>query len=243
MKISETRLPGVFVIEPIQGFFETRTVIFSKRGVTRPTPRRASPTPSCKTTSRTPPPECSAACICKPPRARRNSSQCSPARSSTWPLTSASATTTFGQWVGLALSADDHRQLYIPQGFAHGFVVTAGPAVVTYKVNVPYAPADELTIAWDDPNLAINWPVATPILSGKDREGRRLDDIPATACRAIPRNSEKTEKEDGHGDHPTAEDRRRRPEDRQPARPRSAWLHVGGGEGSAAITLKTFGVA
>ncbi len=85
---------------------------------------------------------------------------------------------TFGQWVGLDLSADDHRQLYLPQGFAHGFVVTAGPAVVTYKVNVPYAPADELTIAWDDPDLAITWPVASPILSGKDREGRRLRDIP-----------------------------------------------------------------
>jgi dTDP-4-dehydrorhamnose 3,5-epimerase len=85
----------------------------------------------------------------------------------------------FGRWVGATLSADDHRQLYIPEGFAHGFVVTKGPAVVCYKVNAPYAPADELTVAWDDPDLGIDWPIPSPLLSPKDREGRRLRDIPA----------------------------------------------------------------
>ena len=85
---------------------------------------------------------------------------------------------TFGRSFGLALSADDHRQLYVPEGFAHGFVVTAGPATVCYKVNAPYTPGDELTVAWDDPDLAIDWPVASPLLSPKDREGRRLRDIP-----------------------------------------------------------------
>lgn len=85
---------------------------------------------------------------------------------------------TFGQWDGVPLSADDHRQLYIPEGFAHGFVVTAGPATVCYKVNAPYTPADELTVLWDDPDLGITWPVSDPILSAKDREGLRLRDIP-----------------------------------------------------------------
>ncbi len=85
---------------------------------------------------------------------------------------------TFGQWAGAELTGDDHRQLYIPEGFAHGFVVTSGPAVVAYKVNAPYTPADELTVAWDDPDLAVAWPVAAPLLSSKDREGRRLRDIP-----------------------------------------------------------------
>lgn len=85
---------------------------------------------------------------------------------------------TFGRWMAETLSAADHRQLFIPAGFAHGFVVTDGPATVLYKVNAPYAPADELTVAWDDPDLAIDWPIRDPILSAKDRDGRRLRDIP-----------------------------------------------------------------
>lgn len=85
---------------------------------------------------------------------------------------------TFGRWAGVPLSAADHRQLFIPAGFAHGFVVTEGPATVCYKVDAPYTPGDELTVAWDDPDLAIAWPVAAPHLSPKDREGRRLRDIP-----------------------------------------------------------------
>jgi dTDP-4-dehydrorhamnose 3,5-epimerase len=85
---------------------------------------------------------------------------------------------TFGRSVGISLSAGDHRQIFVPEGFAHGFVVTAGPAVVSYKVNAPYAPNDELTVLWNDPDLDITWPLSAPILSAKDLEGRRLRDIP-----------------------------------------------------------------
>ncbi len=86
---------------------------------------------------------------------------------------------TFGRWVGVELSAEGHRQLFVPAGFAHGFVVTSGvPALVSYKVDAPYAPGDELTIAWDDPDLAVGWPVAAPVLSEKDRRGLRLRDVP-----------------------------------------------------------------
>lgn len=88
---------------------------------------------------------------------------------------------TFGHWFGVTLSARDHRQIYIPEGFAHGFLVTAGEAAtVHYKVNAPYAPADELTVLWDDPDVGIEWPAAVtpPTLSPKDREGLRLRDIP-----------------------------------------------------------------
>lgn len=85
---------------------------------------------------------------------------------------------TFGQWYGATLAAGEHKQLYIPEGFAHGFVVTEGPATVCYKVNAPYTPGDELTVAWDDPDLAIVWPNLAPTLSPKDREGLRLRDIP-----------------------------------------------------------------
>lgn len=85
---------------------------------------------------------------------------------------------TFGRWTGLTLSADDHRQLYVPAGFAHGFLVTGDAATVCYKVDAPYAPGDELTILWDDPDLGITWPSAAPTLSAKDREGRRFRDVP-----------------------------------------------------------------
>lgn len=86
---------------------------------------------------------------------------------------------TFGRWAGVELTADGHRQLLVPAGFAHGFVVTSDvPALVSYKVDAPYAPADELTVAWDDPDLAICWPVPRPSLSGKDRQGLRLRDLP-----------------------------------------------------------------
>jgi len=86
---------------------------------------------------------------------------------------------TFGQWVGVTLSDRDHRQLFVPEGFAHGFVVTGDrPAVFAYKVDAPYTPADELTVLWNDPAIGIEWPVAEPVLAAKDAEGLRLADIP-----------------------------------------------------------------
>jgi dTDP-4-dehydrorhamnose 3,5-epimerase len=78
----------------------------------------------------------------------------------------------FGRWFGTTLSADNHRQLWIPPGFAHGFLVTGDEADVVYKVTASYAPGDEYGIHWDDPALAIAWPAlaggGAPILSGKD---------------------------------------------------------------------------
>ncbi len=88
---------------------------------------------------------------------------------------------TFGHWAGVELSAGTHSQLFIPVGFAHGFVVTSpGGATVGYKVDLPYTPSDELTVAWDDPEIGIKWPVdeSALTLSAKDREGLRLRDIP-----------------------------------------------------------------
>ena len=85
---------------------------------------------------------------------------------------------TFGQWVVETLSADNARQLFVPAGFAHGFVVTSDHALVAYKCDAFYAPGQELTILWNDPDLAIPWPVSAPRLSRKDQEGLRLRDVP-----------------------------------------------------------------
>jgi len=83
----------------------------------------------------------------------------------------------FGQWVGVTLSASNKRQLWVPPGFAHGFCVTSDIAEVAYKCTDLYAPESEISIIWDDPDLKIDWPVATPILSDRDRNGLALAEI------------------------------------------------------------------
>jgi dTDP-4-dehydrorhamnose 3,5-epimerase len=75
---------------------------------------------------------------------------------------------TFGKWLGIHLSAEEHRQIFIPEGFAHGFCVLSEQADVTYKCTDLYTPGDEYGIHWNDPELAIGWPVQNPILSEKD---------------------------------------------------------------------------
>jgi dTDP-4-dehydrorhamnose 3,5-epimerase len=78
---------------------------------------------------------------------------------------------TFGQWVGLTLSAEKWNQIYVPAGFAHGFLTLEANCEVLYKVSAPYAPQHDRAIRFDDPALAIKWPLADlePILSEKDR--------------------------------------------------------------------------
>jgi dTDP-4-dehydrorhamnose 3,5-epimerase len=83
---------------------------------------------------------------------------------------------TFGKWVGVELSAENYRQLYIPAGFAHGFCVTSDVAEFLYKVSSYYDAERERGIAWDDPDLAIPWPVESPTLSERDKHHPRLRD-------------------------------------------------------------------
>jgi dTDP-4-dehydrorhamnose 3,5-epimerase len=86
---------------------------------------------------------------------------------------------TFGQWVGVELSEDNHRQLWIPPGFAHGFVVTSESADFLYKTTDYYAPAYERCIVWNDPALGIRWPLqGAPQLSAKDQAGLALAQAP-----------------------------------------------------------------
>ncbi|HEX7500176.1 MAG TPA: dTDP-4-dehydrorhamnose 3,5-epimerase [Polyangia bacterium] len=83
----------------------------------------------------------------------------------------------FGKWTGAHLSSEDHRQLWIPPGFAHGFCVTSETAMFAYKCTALYSVADELGVAWNDPALAISWPVAEPRLSAKDAALPRLAEL------------------------------------------------------------------
>ena len=81
---------------------------------------------------------------------------------------------TFGRWVGVTLSAEDRRMLYIPPWCAHGFCVVSEVAEVVYKTTDEYAPAYEGGVLWSDPDLAIPWPVREPILAPRDRAWPRL---------------------------------------------------------------------
>jgi dTDP-4-dehydrorhamnose 3,5-epimerase len=85
---------------------------------------------------------------------------------------------TFGQWEAVTLSAENRRQFYVPPGFAHGFCVTSETALFAYKCTDFYDPQAEGCIRWDDPDLAIDWPVSQPELSAKDAAGVRLSDLP-----------------------------------------------------------------
>jgi dTDP-4-dehydrorhamnose 3,5-epimerase len=85
---------------------------------------------------------------------------------------------TFGRWVGERLSGENKRQLYVPEGFAHGFCVLSDHALLGYKCTELYHPETELSIAWNDPTLGISWPIDKPTLSAKDQAGLLLADIP-----------------------------------------------------------------
>lgn len=94
-----------------------------------------------------------------------------------------SGSDTFGAWTSVTLSGDAKRQLFVPEGFAHGFLVTSETALFHYKCSAHYDPASEVAIRWDDPTLGIDWPVDDPTLSDKDRAAPVLQDLPAATLR------------------------------------------------------------
>jgi dTDP-4-dehydrorhamnose 3,5-epimerase len=85
---------------------------------------------------------------------------------------------TFGEWVGFYLNDENKQQLYVPEGFAHGFVVTSDTAEVVYKCTSLYAPSQEGCVLWNDPEIGIEWPIAEPLLSAKDEVGQLLRNLP-----------------------------------------------------------------
>ena len=83
----------------------------------------------------------------------------------------------FGRWAAVVLSAENKRHFWIPEGFAHGFVALSERALFTYLCTAPYDRAADASIRWDDPALAIDWPVSAPLLSDKDRKAPLLADV------------------------------------------------------------------
>lgn len=85
----------------------------------------------------------------------------------------------FGQWAGVELSAENHRQMYVPEGFAHGFCVLGETALLSYLCTAEYCAEYDAVVAWNDPDIGIRWPVDGALLSDKDAAAPRLSDIPA----------------------------------------------------------------
>ena len=93
----------------------------------------------------------------------------------------------FGQWVGVRMNSDEPRQLFVPEGFAHGFVVLSDTALFGYKCSDSYDPECEKSVLWNDPDIGIDWPVSSPILSAKDAGALPLggfdpEDLPGYAA-------------------------------------------------------------
>jgi dTDP-4-dehydrorhamnose 3,5-epimerase len=88
------------------------------------------------------------------------------------------SSSTFGRWHGLHLSGENKRQFFVPPGFAHGFAVLSETALFAYKCTEFYSPQNERTLAWNDPDIGIQWPLDHPQLSEKDAHGPRLKDLP-----------------------------------------------------------------
>ena len=84
----------------------------------------------------------------------------------------------FGEWVGYYLNDENKQQLYVPAGFAHGFCVTSDTAEVVYKCTSLYAPEQEGSVLWNDPEIGIDWPIDSPSLSAKDELGQLLRELP-----------------------------------------------------------------
>ena len=85
---------------------------------------------------------------------------------------------TFGKWYGLELSGTNHMQIYVPEGFAHGFQALTDGTIVLYKCTALYRPSAEHALRFDDPRLGIRWPIDDPVVSEKDRAGRLLAEVP-----------------------------------------------------------------
>ncbi len=88
------------------------------------------------------------------------------------------ASSTFGKWLGVELTSNNHKQLYIPPGYAHGFCVLSEEAELAYKCTTTYQPTDDKSILWNDPDIDIDWPIDHPLLSEKDESAPLLVELP-----------------------------------------------------------------
>ena len=173
MNIIDTAIPDVKLLEP-QVFGDARGFFYGNL------PRRVVQDPVCnrtfvQETIPNPAKAYCAACTIKPKTHKANSCAWLSAKYSTWPSICVKTPPTFGKWVGEILSAENKRQLWIPEGFAHGFYVLSDEAEFVYKCTDYYNPKAEHSLIWNDPTVGIDWPLqGEPNLSPKDLAGKVL---------------------------------------------------------------------
>jgi dTDP-4-dehydrorhamnose 3,5-epimerase len=143
-------------------------------------PRESGPD-SCRTTSHAPSPARCAGCTTNTPRAQAKLVQVLQGEIYDVAVDIRRGSPNFGKWVGVTLSAENHHQMYIPEGFAHGFCVLSESALFMYKCSDYYVPEDEYGVQWNDPVLNIRWPVERPVLSERDLGLPALGSIAADA--------------------------------------------------------------
>ena len=114
-----------------------------------------------------------------PPRAQDKLVRCSRGAVLDVAVDIRSGSPTYGQWVGVELSAENGRQLLVPKGFLHGFVTLQPETEVQYKCTDLYSPDHDCAVRWDDPDIGIDWGTSTPILSAKDQSAPLLRDQPS----------------------------------------------------------------
>jgi dTDP-4-dehydrorhamnose 3,5-epimerase len=132
---------------------------------------------SFKTICRVPPEACSGASILQNPRTQGKLVSVLRGQVRDVAVDVRVGSPTFGRHVAVDLSEENRRQLWVPRGFAHGFVVLSESADFFYKCDEFYSPSDEIVVRWDDPALGIGWGVESPTLSGRDAAGRLLADV------------------------------------------------------------------
>lgn len=166
MKVEPTRIPGVLVIEP-QVFRDARG--FFLESFNHRSCREAGISSTFVQDNHS----CSVRGTLRGLHAQREHAQDKLVRCTRGEVFDVAADTrrgspNFGEWVGVRLSAENFKQLFVPAGFAHGFCVLSDEAEVEYKVTDYYHPEDEIGIIWNDPDLAIDWPLKDPVLSDRD---------------------------------------------------------------------------
>ena len=173
MNIIDTAIPDVKLLEPKSS--ATRAAFLWKLSATSGSKPKSATAPSCRKTIPNPAKAYCAACTIKLKTHKANSYAWLSAKYSTWPSICVKTPPTFGKWVGEILSAENKRQLWVPEGFAHGFYVLSDEAEFVYKCTDYYNPKAEHSLIWNDPTVGIDWPLqGEPNLSPKDLAGKVL---------------------------------------------------------------------
>ena len=176
MQIIETSLPGVLVVKP-RVFTDPRGFFMETYRAERAGRRREFASALCRTTIRIPRAACCAGCTISYAHPQAKLCRVTQGEVLDIAVDVRLGSPNFGKWVSVLLSGDNHLQLYVPKGFAHGFVVRSETADFLYKCSDYFDASDDRGVLWNDPDIGIDWQTPSPILSDKDQRYLPLSQI------------------------------------------------------------------